>query len=66
MSDKLRTVDKSEIAHPAPKSAKDYLSPIEDVLEDIRNGRMVILVDDEDREGDRDLVVGAAPAPAES
>ena len=49
MSDKLRTIDKSEIAHAALKNAKDYLSPIEDVLEDIRNGRMVILVDDEDR-----------------
>ena len=65
MSDKLRTIDKSEIAHAALKNAKDYLSPIEDVLEDIRNGRMVILVDDEDRENEGDLVVAAQMATPE-
>ena len=39
--------------------AKDAISPIEDLLEDIRNGRMVILVDDEDRENEGDLVIPA-------
>ena len=29
-----------------------YLSSIEDVVEDARNGKMVILVDDEDRENE--------------
>ena len=35
------------------------ISPIDDVLEDIRNGRMVILVDDEDRENEGDLIIPA-------
>ena len=30
--------------------SENTLSPIEDVIEDARNGRMFILVDDEDRE----------------
>lgn len=34
--------------------------PIEEVLEDIRQGEMIILVDDEDRENEGDLVVAAA------
>ncbi|MBT6330634.1 MAG: hypothetical protein HOJ34_12720, partial [Kordiimonadaceae bacterium] len=32
-----------------------FLSPIKDVLEDAKNGRMFILVDDEDRENEGDL-----------
>lgn len=35
------------------------LSPIEDVIEDARNGRMFILVDAEDRENEGDLVIPA-------
>ncbi|MBI1262390.1 MAG: 3,4-dihydroxy-2-butanone-4-phosphate synthase [Rhizobiales bacterium] len=38
---------------------KEYLSPIEDVIEDARNGKMFILVDAEDRENEGDLVVPA-------
>ncbi len=34
--------------------------PIEEILEDIRKGEMIILVDDEDRENEGDLVVAAA------
>ncbi len=34
--------------------------PIEEVLEDIRQGEMIVLVDDEDRENEGDLVVAAA------
>jgi len=36
-----------------------FLSPIEDVIEDARRGRMFILVDDEDRENEGDLVIPA-------
>lgn len=36
-----------------------HLSPIEDIIEDARNGRMFILVDDEDRENEGDLVIPA-------
>ena len=35
------------------------LSPIKDIIEDIRQGRMVILMDDEDRENEGDLIMGA-------
>lgn len=36
---------------------KDQLSSIEDIIEDARNGRMFILVDDEERENEGDLVI---------
>jgi 3,4-dihydroxy 2-butanone 4-phosphate synthase/GTP cyclohydrolase II len=36
-----------------------YLSSAEDIIEEARNGRMFILVDDEDRENEGDLVVPA-------
>ncbi|WKE64916.1 bifunctional 3,4-dihydroxy-2-butanone-4-phosphate synthase/GTP cyclohydrolase II [Gallaecimonas kandeliae] len=35
------------------------LSPIKDIIEDIRAGKMVILMDDEDRENEGDLIVAA-------
>ncbi|WP_308910005.1 3,4-dihydroxy-2-butanone-4-phosphate synthase [Pseudokordiimonas caeni] len=41
---------------------QSYLSPIEDVIEDARNGRMFILVDDEDRENEGDLIIPAQMA----
>jgi 3,4-dihydroxy 2-butanone 4-phosphate synthase / GTP cyclohydrolase II len=44
----------------------DALSPIDDVIEDMRNGRMVILVDDEDRENEGDLVIPAQMATPEA
>ncbi len=42
------------------------LSPIRDIIEDIRAGRMVILIDDEDRENEGDIVVAAQHATAET
>jgi 3,4-dihydroxy 2-butanone 4-phosphate synthase/GTP cyclohydrolase II len=45
---------------------EDFLSPIEDVIEDARNGRMFILVDDEDRENEGDLVIPAQMATPEA
>ena len=41
---------------------KDYLSSIEEIIDDARNGRMFILVDDEDRENEGDLVIPAQMA----
>ena len=41
---------------------KNFLSSIEDVLEDAKNGRMFILVDDEDRENEGDLIIPAQMA----
>jgi len=40
----------------------EFLSPIEDVIEDARNGKMFILVDAEDRENEGDLVIPAQMA----
>jgi 3,4-dihydroxy 2-butanone 4-phosphate synthase / GTP cyclohydrolase II len=37
----------------------DYLSGAEDLIEEARNGRMFILVDDEDRENEGDLIIPA-------
>lgn len=39
-----------------------FLSPIEDVIEDARNGKIFILVDDEDRENEGDLIIPAEMA----
>ena len=38
------------------------LSPVEDIINEARNGRMFILVDDEDRENEGDLVIPAQMA----
>ncbi len=43
-------------------SDTDYLSSIEEVLDDARNGRMFVLIDDEDRENEGDLVIPAQMA----
>lgn len=43
---------------------RSYLSDIEEILEDARKGRMFILVDDEDRENEGDLVIPAEMADA--
>ncbi|HCR19631.1 MAG TPA: bifunctional 3,4-dihydroxy-2-butanone-4-phosphate synthase/GTP cyclohydrolase II, partial [Candidatus Latescibacteria bacterium] len=36
-----------------------HISPIEDALDDIRSGKLVIVVDDEDRENEGDLITAA-------
>ena len=38
------------------------LAPIEDIIDEARNGRMFILVDDEDRENEGDLIIPAQMA----
>ena len=40
----------------------EFLSPIEEVIEDARNGKMFILVDAEERENEGDLVIPAQMA----
>ena len=44
----------------------DVISPIEAIIEEARNGRMFILVDDEDRENEGDLVIPAQMATPET
>ena len=43
-----------------------HLSPIEDIIADAKAGRMFILVDDEDRENEGDLVIPAEKADAKA
>jgi 3,4-dihydroxy 2-butanone 4-phosphate synthase / GTP cyclohydrolase II len=43
-------------------SANEYLSDIEAIIDDARRGRMVVLVDDEERENEGDLYVPASMA----
>ncbi len=47
-------------------SYSDHLSPIEDVVEDARTGRICILVDDENRENEGDLIIPAEKVTAET
>jgi 3,4-dihydroxy 2-butanone 4-phosphate synthase/GTP cyclohydrolase II len=62
----MKVVSKKAVAEAAEEGDTAFLSPIEDILEDIRNGRMVILVDDEDRENEGDLVIAAQMATPEA
>ncbi|MGE0828985.1 MAG: 3,4-dihydroxy-2-butanone-4-phosphate synthase [Hyphomonadaceae bacterium] len=43
----------------AIEDLKRYISPVEEVVEDAREGRMFILVDAEDRENEGDLIIPA-------
>ena len=50
----------SQIAeNPIRTSFAEFISPTEELLEEARRGRMFILVDDEDRENEGDLVIPA-------
>ena len=42
-----------------------FKSPIEEIIEEARNGRMFVLVDDEDRENEGDIVIPAQLATPE-
>ncbi|MDD9928230.1 MAG: 3,4-dihydroxy-2-butanone-4-phosphate synthase, partial [Rhodospirillaceae bacterium] len=46
-------------------SFKEYKSSAEELIEDARNGKMFVLVDDEDRENEGDLVIPAQMATPE-
>src|SRR6056300_1561235 len=43
-----------------------YLSTPEEIIEDARNGKMIILVDAEDRENEGDLIIPAQMATPEA
>jgi len=50
----------SSSAAPQPGgSHHPFISPVEEIIDEARNGRMFILVDDEDRENEGDLVIPA-------
>jgi 3,4-dihydroxy 2-butanone 4-phosphate synthase/GTP cyclohydrolase II len=56
----LSSVSKQAVARAVEDMS--FLSPIEDIIEDARNGRMFILVDDEERENEGDLIIPAQMA----
>ncbi len=58
--DNLNSANSQNIAR--SKSDLEILSSIEDIIEDARNGKMFILVDDEDRENEGDLIIPAQMA----
>ena len=47
------------MSDPSSLIAPVAISPVEDIIEEMRAGRMVILVDEEDRENEGDLVLAA-------
>lgn len=59
---KKNPVAAATIAQLAPKAG---FARIEDVLEDLRRGRMIIVVDDEARENEGDLILAAEKVTAE-
>jgi len=59
---KFTVVGKEAVAEAAKEDFTEFLSPISDVIEDIRNGKMVVVVDDEDRENEGDLIVAGQMA----
>ncbi len=50
----------------APQSVPNSIASVEEIVEDIRAGRMVILVDDDDRENEGDIIVAAEHITAEA
>ena len=55
-----------ETPGPVEAQLRDAISPIEDIIEEARKGRMYILVDHEDRENEGDLVIAAEFADADA
>ncbi len=51
---------------PTERDWSDVITPVEDIIEEARNGRMFILVDHEDRENEGDLVIPAQMATPEA
>ncbi len=51
-----------ETPGPVEQNWAEAISPIEDIIDDARNGRMFVLVDHEDRENEGDLVIPAQMA----
>ena len=60
---KIRTFEKPG---PVETDWADAISPIEEIIDEARNGRMFILVDHEDRENEGDLVIPAQMATPEA
>ena len=66
MTNGSTTDEIAALARVAYSEGKGFVSPVADILDDLRNGRMVILVDAEDRENEGDLVIPAQMATPEA
>ncbi|MYM56429.1 3,4-dihydroxy-2-butanone-4-phosphate synthase [Thalassovita mangrovi] len=55
-----------ETPGPVEAELRDAISPIEEIIEEARQGRMYILVDHEDRENEGDLIIAAEFADADA
>ena len=55
-----------ETPGPVEAELRDAISPIEDIIEDARQGRMYILVDHADRDNEGDLIITAEFADAKA
>ena len=56
----------SEQARGSDEMPDEVFATIDDAVEDIRQGRMVIVVDDADRENEGDLIMAAEKVTPES
>lgn len=65
MSGVQHLIDYDALSATTEASANKSLDYIEEIIEDARNGRMFILVDDEDRENEGDLIIPAQMATPE-
>jgi 3,4-dihydroxy 2-butanone 4-phosphate synthase/GTP cyclohydrolase II len=63
----VRSIDKSTLTAVVRNPGDhDYLSTAAEIIEEARQGRMFILIDDEDRENEGDLVIPAEKATPEA
>jgi len=63
----MQRISPADLAEEIKRTSEDmaFLSPIEEIIDEARNGRMFVLVDDEDRENEGDLVIPAQMATPE-
>ena len=66
MTDKTGLMTENSRKVELDEDLKRYLSPVEEVIDEIRAGRMVILIDDEGRENEGDLVIASEMADREA
>jgi 3,4-dihydroxy 2-butanone 4-phosphate synthase/GTP cyclohydrolase II len=65
MSFRSTTFDEVQAAASQARNTDSPISPIEDILEDARQGRPVVIVDADDRENEGDLIIPAQFATPE-
>src|SRR5262245_4826858 len=63
----MKLFKKKPVNDPLPqKMGHEMLSSIDEIIDDIRAGKPVIIVDDEDRENEGDLIIAAEKATPEN